>query len=103
MTVHKRAVDLLGRIRPGQTPTTVLHYLYFEDGTQADACAIELRRAGYSAEGGRAADEVSFLVVVREHAAPTPAYFATRRITLSGIAQRHRGDYDGWEAAVDDE
>jgi hypothetical protein len=78
----------------------VVHYLYFPDHQEAVAAASELRSAGYTAEERLGADGIKWLVRARHEIVRSEESTADLRRSMEDLAERHRGEYDGWEADV---
>ena len=83
-------------------PRHALYYLYFARRDAAEAGAEEARAAGYSCEVRdplpQQPDQWS-LVCERSDAVLNPAGVTAADDLFQGIADRHGGDFDGWEAA----
>jgi len=78
----------------------VLHYLYFPEEDAAAAAAAELRSFRFETEERLGADGTNWLVLARHEVVPSEETIAAARRTMEGVARRHRGEYDGWEAEV---
>ena len=83
-------------------PAHVLVYLYFEDESDARPAAAEVGELGYEMRVTEPSHGVEQWAVVGEkQLAPTPEAVAKLRDDLDGVAKRHRGEFDGWEASVE--
>ena len=83
-------------------PAHVLAYLYFTDEGDARPAAAEVGELGWEVrvtEPSHGVEEWS--VVGEQDLAPTPEAIAKLREELGGVAKRHRGEFDGWEASVE--
>lgn len=91
-------------------PAHTLHYLYFRSLEAAQVAADELRMKGYEVDvrdspGGslmqQTSGESQFCCVAETRAVPAEAdVFATTKY-MNALAERHGGEYDGWEASVE--
>jgi len=85
-------------------PAHVIVYLYFEaeDEGGARTAASEVGALGYEVRVTEPSHGVEQWAVVGEATlAPTPEAVAKLRADLEGIARRHGGEFDGWEASVE--
>jgi hypothetical protein len=80
-------------------PGRLSHYLYFPTQKASKAVAAELRQRGFEVENRRGADGKSWLVLA-SHTQEDPEQLQTVRDDLEQLAQRHSGEYDGWELAT---
>ncbi len=76
------------------------HYLYFPERETGEAVAAELRRRGFDVRSRMGADEVNWLVLA-SHVLESPEQLPAVRSELEHLAERHAGEYDGWELAAD--
>ena len=83
-------------------PTHFIHHLYFPDEERSRAAAEEIADMGLDA-GGLAPEAPGEQWLVRAEHMQVPSLENVQRMTqaLLQIAERHGGDYDGWEAAVE--
>ena len=84
-------------------PRHALYYLYFEAPEAAQAGAEEGRTAGYSCEVRDPLPENPgqwSLVCERQDALLDIEGVRTADDLFQGIADKHGGDFDGWEAAI---
>jgi hypothetical protein len=85
-------------------PRHVIHYLYFRTKTAAVDAAFALRGEGYVT---RADQKLSphtrspWPVVAETIGVVNADTMAQARAALTAFAERHGGEYDGWEAALD--
>ena len=94
--------QLLGQGADLSKPRHALYYLYFPDREAAETAADEARAAGYSCEVRDPLVEQPgqwSLICEREDAVLNPAGVIAADDLFQGIADRLRGDFDGWEAA----
>ena len=83
-------------------PRHALYYLYFDDRSTAEAGAEEARTSGYRCEVREPVREQPdqwSVVCERSDAILTPAGVIAADDLFQGIADRHGGDFDGWEAS----
>jgi hypothetical protein len=80
-------------------PRRVRHYLYFKKKDVAQAVEAELKQRGFEAEFRRGADGKNWLVLATHTLASEDA-LAEAREALEQLAERHSGEYDGWEMAT---
>jgi Regulator of ribonuclease activity B len=104
--LDKRDAQTLAALRDAGSdlskPAHVLVYLYFEDEGEARAAATQMGELGYEVRVTEPSHGVEQWAVVGEtQLAPTPEAVAELRAALDGIAKRHRGEFDGWEASVE--
>ncbi|MGD8486905.1 MAG: ribonuclease E inhibitor RraB [Chloroflexota bacterium] len=84
-------------------PRHALYYLYFASAEAAEAGAAEGRDAGYGCEVRDPLPEYPgqwSLVCEREDAVLDIDGVRTADDLFQGIADRHGGEFDGWEAAL---
>ena len=85
------------------TPRHALYYLYFESQEIPSAAAEEGRAGGYTCEVREPLPNNNgqwSLVCERPDALLDIEGVKAADDLFQGIADRHRGDFDGWEAAV---
>jgi hypothetical protein len=104
--LDRRDAQTLGALRDAgadlSKPAHVVVYLYFEAEGDARAVASEVGTLGYEMRLTEPSHGVEQWAVVGEaDFAPTPETVAKLRADLDGIAKRHRGEFDGWEASVE--
>jgi hypothetical protein len=84
-------------------PRHVLHYLYFGSHEAATAASAEAVQHGFEAEVREPLpiqpDQWS-LVCQRHGVVVDPTTVRDHDDLFEALAQRHGGDYDGWEASV---
>ena len=84
-------------------PRHAIYYVYLNDRAAADAGAEEARGAGYACEVRDPLPEYPgqwSLVCERSDAVLDPAGVNAADDLFQGIADRHGGEFDGWEAAA---
>jgi hypothetical protein len=84
-------------------PRHALYYLYFGSREAAEAGAIDARAVGYSCEvrDPLPSHAGHWSLVCERHDAVLDIAGVRRADDLfEGIADQHRGEFDGWEAAV---
>src|SRR5688572_16527719 len=103
MSVDEReALRLLHESARGSVDgTEVAHYLYFQEKGDAERAGEALQKIGFTVAVRRAADDSSWLILGTHSIPPTEEAIAKVRTVLEGLAEECRGEYDGWEAAVD--
>jgi regulator of RNase E activity RraB len=95
-TVREHGVD------PGK-PRATDFYLYLRTREGADAATDALRAAGYEINARPSADPESerpWLVVASRELVVGEASLEEAEAFLKQLAERHDGEYDGWETAV---
>lgn len=76
------------------------HYLYFPEKSNAEKAAQWFRSQGFSVETRLAADNNSWLTLVK-HASPSNQEEIDKlRAEIEALASKLDGEYDGWELAV---
>jgi hypothetical protein len=75
------------------------HYLYFPTQEAGEAVASALRKRGFEVESRLGADDVNWLVLA-SHVLEAPEALPSVRAELEHLAERHSGEYDGWELAT---
>ena len=84
-------------------PRHVRHFLYFRDGTRAEAAAEVARGHGFETVLGDPPDEGAEewpLVCERHGVVLDPKTVRETSDLFEAIANLQRGEYDGWEASV---
>lgn len=83
-------------------PTTFIHYIVFPDRDRATAGArLIAETLGYDVRGSAPEEpDGAWLVMAQREQVPTLDNIDRMRTALSLAAEQHRGDYDGWEAAI---
>lgn len=83
-------------------PHAVDFFLYLPTRGAAESAAEELRRAGYTAkvETSASPSANTWLCQAVKEMAPSEANLSEARGVFEGLAERFRGNYDGWGAAV---
>jgi hypothetical protein len=82
-------------------PHEINHWLYFSSEADARAAAADLSAAGFSIESvALSTDSKQWRVLALKTIVPTLANVENTSSYLERLAQRHRGDYDGWETQV---
>jgi len=83
-------------------PRHSIHYFYFEDEASARAAAGELERMDFGVSIGEKLDEDRepqlWPVTAERRDVINRDVIAALRGPLAEIAERHGGEYDGWEA-----
>jgi hypothetical protein len=77
-----------------------LHYLYFPVEKAAAEAAAELRSLGLETEEKLGADDTNWLVLVRYEMVPGEQKIIGVRRFMEDLSRAHGGEYDGWEAEV---
>ena len=97
-----RAATARGHRRRPLEPRHVLHYLYFADEASATAADRDVAAAGYETTL-RAPDEniAQWSLRAEKHGVVDAASVETVRAWFETVAEEHRGEYDGWEAAAE--
>jgi hypothetical protein len=86
-----------------QDPRHALYYLYFGSQAAAEAGAVDGRGAGYTCTVRDPLPEYPdqwSLVCERQDAVLDIGGVRAADDLFQGIADRHQGDFDGWEAAL---
>src|ERR1041384_5792547 len=104
------AIDQLPQVSSPGAPHVVLHYLYFAAKSAAVEAAAVLRALGFQIEergdcaaAGQCrlgADGVNWLVLARHTIVPSEGTISSARRVMEDLARKHNGEYDGWEAEV---
>jgi regulator of RNase E activity RraB len=84
-------------------PRHVLHYLYFPSDAVAATAAAEARTYGFEVTVKEPLPEYpgQWLVLCERHdAVLDPDFVRTTGDLFDALAERHLGEYDGWEAAA---
>lgn len=77
-----------------------LHYLYFPKKHGATGAAAELRSLGFRTEERLGADGTNWLVIARHEVVPSDEMISTARQVMENLTRNCNGEYDGWEAEV---
>jgi Regulator of ribonuclease activity B len=94
------AVGEIAVVADGDSPRTVLHYLYAPSSEAAAVIAGELRQRGFLTEERIGGDGVNYLVLARHEAVPTDQLMTSTRRFMEALVATVGGEYDGWEADV---
>ena len=88
-------------------PTHIVFYLYVPDEHDANAASAQLQSQGFRAEVdtplGRLSDgtiETRWSVVSHLTAIPTLKAIYSASAAMTNLANRYNGEFDGWEAAI---
>lgn len=91
-------------------PTHIIHYLYFLSAGAADEAATYLRLNGFHnvrAERSppinlweRIVGSKTFSCIAEQTAVPSEEHVFRTTDQLRALADQHNGEYDGWEAAI---
>jgi len=100
MSDDRAALDQLLEASVPTRMHTVLHYLYFPTKKAADEVAARLRDQGFRTEERLGADGVNWLVLAKHEVVPSAETIAATRQIMIELAGRRGGEYDGWEAEV---
>lgn len=82
-------------------PHRIAFYLYLPSKPEAAAAEAELRPLGYSVEVREGPDDIHWLCLATRTMVPTIQGLTGARVVFKGLAQRHKGAYDGWQAAIE--
>lgn len=84
-----------------KAPRHVIYYLYFDGETEARAAGDEATAGGFEVDV-RAPDASGQWAVVceRHNYVLEPEVVRDNSDFFDAIAERHQGEYDGWEASV---
>lgn len=83
-------------------PSHLRHYLYFRTEESARAAGEELRAGEFEVGVDRAARGRTWLALAEHDLLLTEEAIAGVRSQLEDLAERLGGEYDGWEAAVNE-
>jgi len=84
-------------------PHEINHWLYFPSESNARAAAKDLSAAEFSIVAvGQAEDLTHWRVRILKTIVPTLEDLEQQSAFLETLAQRHDGEYDGWETQVED-
>lgn len=81
-------------------PVLLRHVLLVRDPAQAEALAAALPGEGYEVRIDTVDGGLTWIVRANETALLTAVHVARARARLTSLASRHRGEYEGWEAAA---
>lgn len=83
-------------------PRHVVFYIYAPSDATGRAIAEQVRSAGFAAQVQEPHEEFpgEWPVVCETHAALTPEFVRDTVDFFESLADQHRANYDGWEAAV---
>jgi len=81
-------------------PHQVEFFLYIPVKPDAEAAAAELRGTGYTVTLRLGADKVNWLCLGAKTLVPTIQGLTDARKVFKGLAIKFKGEYDGWDAAV---
>jgi regulator of RNase E activity RraB len=80
----------------------VVHYMYFPDDSARNCAELILQQEGYEIRHGvDYGQELSKSLIVERNGLVNEVIVDKERKTLTTIAEKHHGKYDGWEAALD--
>ncbi len=77
-----------------------MHYLYVPTERAARLALQDLSVDGRKLEIRPAAEGTGWLVLLTQSMIVSPSAMAALRAEIEAVSGQHRGDYDGWEAAV---
>jgi hypothetical protein len=77
------------------------HFLYFPEKADAESASVRLRDLEFSVEIRRGADGINWLVLATGDPPKNAEQMDELRGDMEALAAQFRGEYDGWEAAVD--
>ena len=79
------------------------HWVYFQSQEALDACLAEVAAAGFGVRNRLVSEEGSFRFGAQVWRVDVPSYGNIDEVTLPlfEAAERHGGDYDGWECPVE--
>jgi hypothetical protein len=80
--------------------SVVCHYLYFPRESAASQAAAKLRAEGFEVETRLAADGANWLTLAKHRVVSEGESLAATRETMEQLVHRLGGEYDGWEAEV---
>jgi hypothetical protein len=81
-------------------PVLLRHVLLVRDPGQAEALAAALTAEGYEVRIDTQDGGLTWIVRANETATLSAVHVARARARLTSLASRHRGEYEGWEAAA---
>jgi len=81
-------------------PHEIDFYLYFPTEAEAGEAAATLTGRGYRATVRPGADNKNWLCLASKTMPPTIQNLTEAHGVLKGLAVKYKGDYDGWETAV---
>jgi hypothetical protein len=77
-------------------------YLYFQARQDAESAGMELRTTGFHVEIEQSATGSDWLCLASKWILPEHELLIRLRISLTDLARKFRGVYDGWETQVGD-
>lgn len=86
--------------QPTDKPRHVRHYLYFATAKVGNAVAAQLATQGYEVTSRESADGKNWLVLAEHHVRDAAQELDSAREALARLAQKHSGEYDGYEIEV---
>jgi regulator of RNase E activity RraB len=84
-------------------PHTLDFYLYFPSQSAAEQAATRMRQTGYAAEVKTAAKGNDWLCLGTKKVIPELSTIQGITRDLNALARSLQGDYDGWEAKVEND
>lgn len=82
-------------------PHEINHWLYFSDEASARAAADELASTGFTVDSvEKRPDANQWRVLALKTVIPSLSVVEDTSAFLEELAQRHHGEYDGWETQV---
>ena len=82
-------------------PHHVEFFLYLPSEADAQGAEAELRSLGYSVTVRGAPNNTTWLCTASRTMIPTIQDLSDARGVFKGLALRHKGAYDGWQAAIE--
>ncbi len=84
-----------------KAPLEIRHYMYFAKEGEARRASLEFGDSpGWQVEVRPAAEGPEWLFLLTHRAVVDLAAIQRLRASLTEVAGRHRGQYDGWEAGA---
>jgi hypothetical protein len=80
---------------------TIQFYLYVPSRQDATAAATSLQASDFDTVVKQGADGHNWLCLAQKSMTPTIENLTEVRQVFKALATRYRGEYDGWEAAVE--
>jgi hypothetical protein len=78
------------------------HYLYFAKKANAEEAGEQLRHRGFSVEVRKSASGEDWLILATKAPPKTGEQIDELRDEMEALAAQFGGEYDGWEAAIED-